>query len=79
MIVCFEGLLEIDHPFNFASRQSIREMLCSEGALEKVITILLKLINPLRSAITSNNLSIFGDSLEILELVSKNLLISFQI
>jgi len=69
LVVCFEGLMETEHPYNFASRQSIRELLLSEGAYDKVITILPKLINPLRTGISSSNLSIFEDSLEVLEMV----------
>lgn len=61
--------METEHPFTFASRECIRELLSSEGAYDKVINILPKLINPLRAGISSNNKSIFEDSLEVLELV----------
>ena len=30
LVVCFEGLLENEHPYNFASRQCIKELLQTE-------------------------------------------------
>ena len=79
LVVCFEGLLETEHPYNFASKQSIKELLQSEvnityiqGAKDKVVPILSKLINPLRLALASNVNDTFGNALEILEIVSIN-------
>ena len=69
MLVCFEGLLETEHPYNFAAPQCIKEMLQADKAYEKVVPILVKLINPLRAAYTSDNKNIFMDILEITRLV----------
>ena len=69
LIVCFEGLLETEHPYNFAASQCIKEMLQSKGAFEKVNPILSKLFNPLRAAFSSNNSENFMDTLEITRMV----------
>jgi len=70
LVVCFEGLCETEHPYNFASRQSIKEMLQSDGSRDKVASILSKLINPLRLALASNVDDVFGNALDILEILS---------
>jgi len=70
LIICFEGLSETKHPYNFVARQSIKEMLSANGAYEKVVAILPKLINPLRSALMISNVEIFDETLDILNLVT---------
>jgi len=70
LVVCFEGLLETDHPYNFASRQCIKELLSSEGSEIKAKSVLSKLINPLRNGLSSNNNQLFEDSLEILDILT---------
>ncbi len=70
LLVCFEGLLETEHPYNFAAPQCIKEMLTANGAYEKVQPILLKLINPLRTAFSSNIPNTFQEALEVTILVN---------
>lgn len=70
MLVCFEGLLETDHPYNFASRESIRQMLLADHSYEKVIPILSKIVPSLRQAISINEKDAFVDSLEITLILS---------
>ena len=36
LIICFEGLLETLHPYSFAAKQCVRELLSAKGAKEKV-------------------------------------------
>jgi hypothetical protein len=69
LLVCFEGLLETDHPYNFAAPQCAKEMLTANGAEQKVTAILTKLVNPLRMAFSSNDPKIFQEALEIGSLV----------
>jgi hypothetical protein len=69
LCVCFEGLLETVHPYNFAARQCIREMLQARGSHNKVIPLLSKLVNPLRMSLGSTNNELFKDTLEITHMV----------
>jgi hypothetical protein len=70
LIVCFEGLLEREHPYNFAARQCVKEMLQAPGTEEKVLPILSKLINPIRMAFASNDNEIFEETLTITHMVN---------
>lgn len=66
--ICFEGLLETQHPYNFTSRQCIKELLAAEGSTEKVIPLLSKIIVSMRSAFVAK--VEFVDNLTILGLLS---------
>ena len=70
LITCFEGLLETQHPYNFLGKQCIRELLNAEGAKEKVLPILGKLIGPLNNAIKSDNPEVFCEAMNDLEILS---------
>ena len=69
LLVCFEGLIETEHPYNFAAPQCIKEMLVAKGSFEKVSPILSKIINPLRMAFQSNEAKVFNEALEVTILV----------
>lgn len=73
LVVCFEGLQETDHPYNFAARQSIKEMLVANGSYDKLIPILTKITNPLRNALSSDTADTFADTLGILQTVNNNI------
>lgn len=62
--------MEVEHPYKFAARQCVREMLQSTGAREKILPVLVKIVNPLRNALGINNDGMFGDSLDITKIVS---------
>lgn len=72
--------METDHPYSFASRQCIRDLLQADvnlfinikGAYNKVVELLPKVINSLRLALSSKNDEIFGDTIKILEIVNYN-------
>ena len=68
LITCFEGLLETEHPYNFAGKQCIRELLNAKGAEEKVIPILGRLIGPLKDALRCDNPEIFCEAMNDLEI-----------
>ncbi len=57
--------MEVEHPFNFAARQCVREMIQSRGAREKILPILSKIINPLRNSLGTINDGMFADTLDI--------------
>ena len=68
--VCFEGIMETEHPYKFAARQSCKELLLAEGAENKVVPLLPKLFYSLRIALSSSNDEIFLDTCEITEIVN---------
>ena len=70
LITCFEGLLETEHPYNFAGKQCIRELLSAKGAEEKVTPILGRLISPLKEALRCDNPEIFCEAMNDLEILS---------
>ena len=70
LIICFEGLMETKHPYNFASKQCIREMLLAPGATEKIIPLLNRLIAPLKAALACNTPEIFIEAMDITEQLS---------
>lgn len=68
LVTCFEGLLETDHPYNFVSRECIKNLLSADKAYEKTTPLLNKIIVPIRNAICSN--TEFLDNMTILTLLS---------
>jgi hypothetical protein len=62
--------LETEHPYNFASRECIRQMLLTDDSYDKVIPLIPKLIPLLRQALTINDNDAFIDSLEITIILS---------
>ncbi len=70
--------MEVEHPFNFASRQCCREMLQCKNAKEKILPILSKLVNPLRNALGTGNDGMFADTIEITRMVWIKIIIYFN-
>ena len=70
LIVCFEGLLETLHPYSFAAKQCVRELLAAKGAEEKVIPILGRLIPHLKNALISDNPETFVEAMNVVEMLS---------
>ena len=70
LIICFDGLMETKHPYNFAGKQCVRELLTAKGAAEKLLPILSRLISPLRNALASNNPEIFVEAMNVTEMLS---------
>ena len=70
LIICFEGLMETKHPYNFAGKQCVREMLAAPGAGEKIVPLLSRLIPPLRTALACNTDVIFVEAIDITEQLS---------
>ena len=62
--------METEHPYNFASRECIRQMLLTEDAYDKVVPLIPKLIPSLRQALSINEKDAFVDSLEITVILS---------
>ena len=71
LITCFEGLLETEHPYNFIGKQCIRELLSAKGAKEKVLSVLSKLIGPLKEALKCDIPEIFCEAMNDLEKLSE--------
>jgi hypothetical protein len=68
-LICFEGLLETNHPYNFAAKQCIKEMLLAEGSYDKIAPIISKLAGPLRLALACDIGDVFTEAIEITEMV----------
>ena len=67
LVTCFEGLLETEHPFVFVSRQGCKELLNADGAADKTIPLIPRLVMPLRAALMSSDHNIFVSALDILK------------
>ena len=70
LIICFEGLLETLHPYSFAAKQCVRELLTAKGAAEKVLPILGRLIPFLKNALTCDNPDTFVEAMNVVEMLS---------
>ena len=70
LIICFEGLLETVHPYSFAAKQCVRELLSAKGAQEKVIPILGRLIPHLKNALVCDNPDTFLEAMNVVEMLS---------
>lgn len=68
--ICFEGILETEHPYRFVSRECIKEMLAAENAYEKVIPMLSKLMIRLRKALESPIEHVFIEAMDVLKILS---------
>jgi len=62
--------METEHPYNFASRECVRQLLLADDSYEKVVPLLDKIIPALRKAISTNDKDAFLDSLEITIILS---------
>jgi Parkin co-regulated protein len=67
LITCFEGLVETEHPFVFVARQGSKELLTADGAADKTIPLIPRLVMPLRVALMNSDSAIFTSALEILK------------
>ena len=70
LIICFEGLMETKHPYNFAAKQCVRDLLNAKMAAQKVKPLLKRLITPLRTALSVNNPQIFLEAMNTTEMLS---------
>jgi hypothetical protein len=70
LIICFEGLMETLHPYSFAAKQCVRELLTAKGADEKVLPILGRLIPHLKNALTCDNPDTFVEAMNVVEMLS---------
>ena len=68
--ICFEGLLETEHPYKFVCRECIREMLLADNAVEKIIPLLQKIFIHLRNALQNDIEYIFLSAMDILGALS---------
>ena len=61
--------METEHPYNFVASQGARELLEAEGASDKTIPIVQKLILPLRAALTSRDVKTWNNAMDLLKLM----------
>jgi hypothetical protein len=65
LTACFEGIIEVAHPFKFIARQGCKELLMAENSHNKIISIIPKLYNYLNIALLDDNDETFADAIDI--------------
>jgi hypothetical protein len=66
LVTLAEGLKESVHPFSFVSQSGFKELLEVQGAHDKVLPILPRLIQPIKNALVSDIDSVFENGLNAL-------------
>ena len=62
---CFEGIIEVAHPYKFIARQACKELLKAENSHYKIIPIISRLYEYIRIALLDDNDETFKDALDI--------------
>jgi hypothetical protein len=65
LTACFEGIIEVAHPYKFIARQGCKELLMAENSHNKIIPIIPKLYNYLNIALLDDNDETFADAIDI--------------
>ncbi|XP_074130629.1 PACRG-like protein [Sminthopsis crassicaudata] len=66
LITLAEGLRETKHPFTFVSKEGFKELLLVQGATEKAVPLLPRLIPVLKAALTHSDGEVFERGLNAL-------------
>uniref|UniRef100_A0A8C3U711 Parkin coregulated like n=2 Tax=Catharus ustulatus TaxID=91951 RepID=A0A8C3U711_CATUS len=66
LLTLAEGLRETKHPYTFVSKEGFRELLLVQGAAEKVIPLLPRLVPVLKAALAHVDDEVFGRGLDAL-------------
>ncbi|MCQ2816515.1 MAG: parkin coregulated gene family protein [archaeon] len=67
--LCFEGLIEIVHPYKTAAREACRDLIQNLKDPKEIFPSLLKIFTSVRNALNSKNEDIYLATINILELV----------
>ena len=65
LTACFEGIIETAHPYKFIARQGSKELLKAENSHIKIIPLLPKLYDQIRTALLDENDETFSDACDI--------------
>jgi len=63
--------LETEHPYKFVAREAARELLQADGAADKVLPLLQRLVLPLRMALMAADREVFSFGLDVLKTLSE--------
>ncbi|NXI57553.1 PACRL protein, partial [Chloroceryle aenea] len=66
LVTLAEGLRETEHPYTFVSKEGFKELLMVEGATEKAIPLLPRLVPVLKAALAHSDDEVFGRGLDAL-------------
>ncbi|NWY72714.1 PACRL protein, partial [Erithacus rubecula] len=66
LLTLAEGLRETKHPYTFVSKEGFKELLLVEGAAEKAIPLLPRLVPVLKAALAHVDDEVFGRGLDAL-------------
>lgn len=66
LLTLAEGLRETRHPYTFVSKEGFKDLLAVEGACEKAIPLLPRLVPVLKAALAHSDDEVFGRGLDAL-------------
>ncbi|NWH65609.1 PACRL protein, partial [Geococcyx californianus] len=66
LVILAEGLRETKHPYTFVSKEGFKELLMVEGATEKTIPLLPRLVPALKAVLAHSDDEVFGRGLDAL-------------
>ncbi|XP_009873892.1 PREDICTED: PACRG-like protein, partial [Apaloderma vittatum] len=66
LVTLAEGLRETKHPYTFVSKEGFKELLLVEGATEKTVPLLPRLVPVLKAALAHSDDEVFGRGLDAL-------------
>ncbi|XP_053921836.1 PACRG-like protein [Cuculus canorus] len=66
LVTLAEGLRETKHPYTLVSKEGFKELLMVEGATEKTIPLLPRLVRALKAALAHSDDEVFGRGLDAL-------------
>ncbi|NXA83381.1 PACRL protein, partial [Thryothorus ludovicianus] len=66
LLTLAEGLKETKHPYTFVSKEGFKELLLVEGAAEKAVPLLPRLVPVLKAALAHADDEVFGRGLDAL-------------
>ena len=65
LCACFEGIIEVAHPYKFIARQACKELLKAKNSHKKILGIIPKLYDYIRIALLDDNDETFNDAVDI--------------
>uniref|UniRef100_A0A6T8I6F1 PACRG-like protein n=1 Tax=Hemiselmis andersenii TaxID=464988 RepID=A0A6T8I6F1_HEMAN len=71
LVTSAEGLLETVHPYAYASRACFGELLAADGAREKTLPLVSRIVPSIRAALVSSDRSVFEGGVEAVRQLSE--------
>mmetsp|Transcript_742 Transcript_742/g.1947 ORF Transcript_742/g.1947 Transcript_742/m.1947 type:complete len:270 (-) Transcript_742:105-914(-) len=71
LVTCAEGLLETVHPYAYASRACFGELLAADGAQQKTVPLVPRIVPSIRAALVCSDRSVFEGGVEAVRQLSE--------